>query len=77
MMDLGYAGVQMGTRFIASAECRAHPDYKQAIVSAEPKDIVLTERLTGLPVAVLNNEYIQRLGRGRARSPGSCCGTAR
>ncbi len=62
MMDLGYDGVQLGTRFIASAECRAHPDYKQAIVSAEPKDIVLTERLTGLPVAVLNNEYIQRLG---------------
>ncbi len=62
MMDLGYDGVQLGTRFIASAECRAHPDYKQAIVSAEAKDIVLTERLTGLPVAVLNNEYIQRLG---------------
>jgi nitronate monooxygenase len=62
MMDLGYAGVQLGTRFIASTECRAHPDYKRAIVSAEPRDIVLTERLTGLPVAVLNNEYIQRLG---------------
>jgi nitronate monooxygenase len=62
MMDLGYAGVQLGTRFIASDECRAHPDYKRAIVAAEPTDIVLTERLTGLPVAVLNNEYIQRLG---------------
>jgi nitronate monooxygenase len=62
MMDLGYAGVQLGTRFIASAECRAHDDYKRAIVAADPKDIVLTERLTGLPVAVLNNEYIQRLG---------------
>ncbi len=62
MMNLGYAGVQLGTRFIASIECLAHPDYKQAIVAAEPKDIVLTERLTGLPVAVLNNEYIQHLG---------------
>jgi nitronate monooxygenase len=62
MMDLGYAGAQLGTRFIASAECLAHPDYKRAIVSAEAKDIVLTERLTGLPVAVLNNEYIQHLG---------------
>ena len=62
MMDLGYAGVQMGTRFIAAAECRAHADYKQAIVEAEPSDIVLTERLTGLPVAVINNEYVQHLG---------------
>jgi nitronate monooxygenase len=62
IMDLGYAGVQMGTRFIASAECRAHPDYKQAIVDAEPSDIVLTERLTGVPVSVINNEYIRNLG---------------
>ena len=62
MMDLGYAGVQMGTRFIATAECRAHADYKQAIVDASPQDIVLTERLTGLPVAVINNDYIRRLG---------------
>jgi len=62
MLDLGYDGVQMGTRFIATAECNAHPDYKAAIVRAEPKDIVLTERLTGVPVSVINNEYIQRLG---------------
>lgn len=62
MMDLGYAGVQMGTRFIATTECLAHPDYKQAIVSAEPQDIVLTERLTGVPVAVINNDYVRHLG---------------
>ena len=62
MLDLGYDGVQMGTRFIATAECNAHPDYKAAIVRAEPEDIVLTERLTGVPVSVINNEYIRRLG---------------
>jgi len=62
MMDLGYAGVQMGTRFIATPECLAHADYKAAILAAEPKDIVLTERLTGVPVAVINNDYIRRLG---------------
>src|SRR3954470_8257588 len=62
MMQLGYAGVQMGTRFIATAECKAHPDYKQAIVDAAPEDIVLTERLTGVPVAVINNDYVRHLG---------------
>jgi nitronate monooxygenase len=61
-MELGYAGVQMGTRFIATTECRAHPDYKQAIVDAMPEDIVLTERLTGVPVAVINTEYVRHLG---------------
>jgi nitronate monooxygenase len=62
MMDLGYAGVQMGTRFIATVECLAHADYKQAIVHSGPENIVLTERLTGLPVSVINNDYIKRLG---------------
>lgn len=58
----GYAGVQMGTRFIATTECSAHPDYKAAIVRAAASDIVLTERLTGVPVAVINNEYVRQTG---------------
>lgn len=61
-LTVGYAGVQMGTRFIATAECTAHPRYKQGIVDAEERDIVLTERLTGVPVAVINTPYIQRIG---------------
>jgi nitronate monooxygenase len=61
-IDLGYAGAQLGTRFIATPECNAHPDYKQAIVDSTSKDIVLTERLTGVNVAVINNPYVQRLG---------------
>jgi len=61
-LDMGYDGAQLGTRFIATVECNAHPDYKKAIVDATPDDIVLTERLTGVPVAVINNEYVRRLG---------------
>lgn len=61
-LRLGYAGVQMGTRFIATTECTAHPDYKQAILEAGEKDIVLTERLTGVPVAVIRTPYVERTG---------------
>lgn len=61
-LRLGYAGVQMGTRFIVTTECTAHADYKQAILAAEEKDIVLTERLTGVPVAVIRTPYIDRIG---------------
>ena len=61
-LALGYAGVQMGTRFIATPECRASAPYKQAILDAEEDDIVLTERLTGLPVAVIATPYVRRLG---------------
>jgi nitronate monooxygenase len=61
-LRMGYAGVQMGTRFIATTECTAHPDYKKAIVEAEERDIVLTERITGVPVAVIKTPYIAQVG---------------
>lgn len=61
-LRIGYAGVQMGTRFIATPECRASTMYKQAIVAADEDDIVLSERITGVPVAVINTPYIQRMG---------------
>ena len=61
-LRLGYGAVQMGTRFIATDECTASGDYKNAIVAAREEDIVLTERLTGVPVAVINTPYIQQVG---------------
>ncbi|MFZ2492024.1 MAG: nitronate monooxygenase [Thermoanaerobaculia bacterium] len=61
-LAIGYAGVQMGTRFIATTECTANAAYKNAIVEAGANDIVLTERLTGVPVAVIRNEHVARTG---------------
>jgi nitronate monooxygenase len=62
-LRLGYDGVQMGTRFIATTECTASQPYKQAILDSEEEDIVLTERVTGVPLAVIETPYIRRLGR--------------
>ena len=61
-LKMGYAGVQMGTRFIATDECSASAEYKQTIVDAEEEDIVHSERLTGVPVAVINTPSVRRLG---------------
>jgi nitronate monooxygenase len=61
-LEMGYAGVQMGTRFIATVECHTSAIYKEAIVKAGASDIVLTERITGVPVSVIRTPYIQRLG---------------
>ena len=61
-LRLGYDGAQLGTRFIATPECRASEAYKQAIVRADESDIVLTERVTGVPVSVINTPHVQRLG---------------
>src|ERR1051325_4046291 len=61
-LRMGYAAVQMGTRFIAATECRASAVYKRAIVEADEDDIVLSERIAGVPVAVINTPYIRRMG---------------
>jgi len=61
-LKMGYAGAQCGTRFIATTECTASAAYKRAIVQAGETDIVLTDRISGVPVAVINTPYIQRVG---------------
>ncbi len=61
-LDIGYLGVQMGTRFIASQEAAAHNDYKNAILAARAADIVLTEKISGVPVSVINTPCIERMG---------------
>ena len=38
----GASAAALGTRFVATRECPAHPDYKQAIVAAFAQDTVLT-----------------------------------
>ena len=39
----GASAVVMGTRFVASEECDAHPRYKARLLAAEGRDTVLTE----------------------------------
>jgi len=61
-LRMGYAGVQCGTRFIATRECDASETYKAAILNADENGIVLTERLTGVPLAVIDTPAIRRMG---------------
>jgi nitronate monooxygenase len=61
-LRIGYDGVQIGTRLIATTECTASPAYKAAIIDAGEDDIVLSERITGVPLAVIRTPYVQRVG---------------
>jgi nitronate monooxygenase len=61
-LRIGYDGVQIGTRLIATSECSASDAYKAAIVGADEADIVLSERITGVPLAVIRTPYIERVG---------------
>jgi nitronate monooxygenase len=58
----GYAGCQLGTRFIATRECNAAMPYKQAILDSGESDIVLSNRITGVPVSIIKTPYIEKIG---------------
>ncbi len=61
-LSLGYSACQLGTRFIATKECASAEVYKKAIVKAGESDIVLSEKITGVPVSLIQTPYIKRMG---------------
>jgi nitronate monooxygenase len=63
-MQLGARGVQMGTRFVATYECDASTDFKNAYLNCKQEDIVIIDSPVGLPGRVLRNEFLERILSG-------------
>lgn len=59
---LGASAVYMGTRFIASHECKVDAAYKRAILDADPEDIVNTDRVDGFPGNFILTDSLRKLG---------------
>lgn len=64
IMQLGADGVQMATRFIATYECNADPAFKQAIIDAEEKDIMIINSPVGLPGRAVHNRFLDDVEAG-------------
>lgn len=62
MIALGAAGVSIGTHFIATKEAGVNEAYKNAIVEAKMGDIVMTNKISGTPCAIINTPYAQKIG---------------
>jgi enoyl-[acyl-carrier protein] reductase II len=60
-LALGAEGVEMGTRFVATTEARAHPAYKQALAEATPADTMLIKRSLGMPGRVLRSRHAEAI----------------
>ncbi|MBR1420026.1 MAG: enoyl-[Selenomonadaceae bacterium] len=54
---LGASAVQMGTRFVLSEECIAHPNYKNLVLKAKDRSTVVTGRTLGHPARVIANKF--------------------
>ena len=59
VLALGAQGVQMGTRFVCSAECVAHADYKRRIVESDGATVVTRQSL-GYPLRTLPNKLSEQ-----------------
>jgi enoyl-[acyl-carrier protein] reductase II len=64
---LGAEAVQMGTRFVCAAECRAHARYKEMLIRASDRSTVVTGRSTGHPVRCLKNKFSAEFERMEAK----------
>lgn len=62
-LELGADGVQVGTRFVTTAECDAPEAFKQAYIRAGQEDIVITKSPVGMPGRAINNDFLKNAGR--------------
>lgn len=61
MLTLGASGVQMGTRFIATAEAPFHEEYKMQLLQAQDDGTVIVGRSVGKIRRILKTDYAQTL----------------
>ncbi len=63
-LEMGAAGVQLGTRFVCATESIAHPRFKDAFIRAEARDAVLSvqvdPRFPVIPVRAIANAGTKR-----------------
>jgi len=70
-LQLGAAGVQMGTRFVATHECDADLAFKQAFVNARREDVTVIKSPVGMPGRAIFNEFLLAVREGR-KKPFKC-----
>jgi len=63
-MQLGAQGVQMGTRFVATYECDASIEFKEAYLKCKKEDIVIIDSPVGLPGRAIRGEFLERISSG-------------
>lgn len=61
-LKMGAEGVSVGTVFIASEESPVSDEYKKALVNYGTDDVVMTSKMSGSPLTVINTPYVQQIG---------------
>ena len=64
-INIGAAGVQMATRFVATEECDADIKFKMAYINSRKEDIEIVKSPVGMPGRAIHNAFLERLQSGR------------
>ncbi|MGL6100985.1 MAG: NAD(P)H-dependent flavin oxidoreductase [Fusobacteriaceae bacterium] len=72
MMALGVAGVQMGSRFVATEECEVSRKFKEVYVNSKEGDVVQIMSSAGLPANAIVSTYVNRVIAEEKLTPKSC-----
>ncbi len=67
VLDLGASGAQLGTRFVATSECDAPDEFKQAYVTCEPNDIDIVQSPVGMPGRAMKGDLTEKAAQGLAK----------
>lgn len=70
-LNLGVAGVQMGTRFVTTDECDASMEFKQSYIDASREDIIVIKSPVGMPGRAIRNRFLDEVGAGK-KKPFKC-----
>lgn len=70
-MKLGAAGVQLGTRFVATHECDADKVFKQLYVDSRSQDMVIIQSPVGMPGRAIRNSFLDEVSKG-TKTPFKC-----
>ncbi|HPE20487.1 MAG TPA: nitronate monooxygenase [Candidatus Mcinerneyibacteriales bacterium] len=71
VLELGASGVQMATRFVATAECDASIEFKESYIRCRKEDIVIIDSPVGLPGRAIKNSFLADVSRGE-KKPFQC-----
>ena len=66
-LDLGASGVQMATRFVATNECDASEEFKNAYINAKTEDIKIISSPVGMPGRAINNDFIKNTEKEKCK----------
>jgi nitronate monooxygenase len=71
LLNAGASGVQLGSRFVATYECDASQEFKDAYLQASKEDIGIIKSPVGMLGRAIKNKFLEAVSKGE-RTPPKC-----